>query len=111
VYKVKRYPDGRVQKLKARLHVHGDQQIEGVDYFKTYAPVVQWSTIRTILILFVALKCKSKQVDYELGFLHAALEDDIYVDMPRGFHKPRRVMKLLKSLYGLKQSLRNFLNI
>jgi Reverse transcriptase (RNA-dependent DNA polymerase) len=56
VYKVKCYPDGRVKKLKTRLCVHGDQQIEGVDYFETYAPVVQWSTIRTTLILSVALK-------------------------------------------------------
>jgi len=55
------------------LCVHGDQQIEGVDYFKTYAPVVQWSTIRTMLILSVAMKWKSKQVDYELAFLHAGL--------------------------------------
>jgi len=30
------------------------------------------------------------------------------MDMPRGFQQPRRVMKLLKSLYGLKQSPRNF---
>jgi len=55
VYKVKHYPDGRVKKLKARLCVHGDQKIEGVDYFKTYATVVQWSTIRIMLILSVAL--------------------------------------------------------
>jgi len=51
------------------------------------------------------------QVNYELASLHAALEDDVYVDLPRGFWQPRRVLKLLKSLYGLKQSLRNFLNI
>ena len=99
MYKVKCYPDGRVKKLKASLCVRGDQQIEGLDYFETYAPVVQWSTIRTQIILSVALKWKSKQVDYELAFLHAALEDDIYVDMPRRFQQPRRVMKLLKSLY------------
>jgi len=99
VYKVERYPDGRVKKLKARLCICVDQQIEGVDYFKTYAPVVQWSTIMTMLILSVALNWKFKQVDYELACLHAALEDDVYVDMPRGFQQPRRVMKLLKSFY------------
>ena len=99
MYKVKHYPDGRVKKLKARLCVHGDQTIEGVDYFKTYATVVQWPTIRIMLILSVALNWKFKQVDYELACLHAALEDDVYVDMPRGFQQPRRVMKLLKSFY------------
>ena len=28
-------------------------QIEGVDYFETYALVVQWSTIRTLLTLIL----------------------------------------------------------
>jgi len=45
-----------------------DQQTEGVDYFETYASVVQWSAIRTMLILSVPLKWKSNQVDYELSF-------------------------------------------
>lgn len=44
-FKRKRFPDGRVRKLKARFCVRGDQQIEGVDYFESYAPVVQWSTV------------------------------------------------------------------
>jgi hypothetical protein len=39
-FKRKRFPDGRVRKLKARFCVRGDQQIEGVDFFDTYAPVV-----------------------------------------------------------------------
>mgnify|MGYP003551355284 FL=1 len=50
-FKRKRYPDGRVRKLKARFCVRGDQQIRGVDFFDTYAPVVGWSTVRLLLIL------------------------------------------------------------
>ena len=34
-----------------------------------------------MLILSVAMKWKSKQVDYELAFLHAGLEDYVYVDI------------------------------
>jgi hypothetical protein len=41
----KRYPDGQVRKLKASWCVHGDQQIEGIDFFDTYAPVVLWTTV------------------------------------------------------------------
>ena len=40
VLKVKRYPDGQFRKFKARYCVRGDKQLEGVDYFQTYAPVV-----------------------------------------------------------------------
>jgi hypothetical protein len=36
------------------------------------------------------------------------MEEDVYIDMPRGFSKPGKCLKLKKSLYGLKQSPRNF---
>ena len=39
-FKCKRFPDGLIKKFKARFYARGDRQIEGVDYFETYAPVV-----------------------------------------------------------------------
>ena len=74
-----------VRKLKARFCVRGDQQIEGVDFFDTYAPTVAWSTVRLLLILSVTLGLATKQVDYTLAFVHAELEDEVYVEMPRLF--------------------------
>jgi hypothetical protein len=44
-FKKKRYPDGRARKYKARFCCRGDRQLEGVDYFETYAPTVGWSTM------------------------------------------------------------------
>jgi hypothetical protein len=40
-FKIKRYPDGRYKKVKARFCVRGDKQQEGINYFETWAPVVQ----------------------------------------------------------------------
>jgi hypothetical protein len=51
VFKLKRLPDGTPLKSKARFCVRGALQKEGVDYFKTYAPVIQWSTVRMLLTL------------------------------------------------------------
>ena len=48
-----------MKKIKARLCVRGDQQIKEVDYFETYAPVVSWSTVRTVMTLAVNLGLKS----------------------------------------------------
>ncbi|KAL7448122.1 hypothetical protein ACHAXS_000127, partial [Conticribra weissflogii] len=40
-FKCKRFPDRLIKKFKAQFCAHGDKQIEGVDYFETFAPVVQ----------------------------------------------------------------------
>ena len=40
-FRRKRYPDGSVRKLKARICARGFEQIEGVDYFESYTPIVQ----------------------------------------------------------------------
>ena len=60
-FKIKRFPDGLIKKFKARFCARGDQQLEGINFFKTYAPVVQWTTVWLLLILEVLLKLKSKQ--------------------------------------------------
>jgi hypothetical protein len=37
------------------------------------------------------------------AFIHAPIDEDMYVDMPRGFSESGKILKLKKSLYGLKQ--------
>ncbi len=68
-----------------------------------------------IFILEVLLGLKSKQGDVTCAFLHADLEPDemVYVAMPLGFNTKskngkRQVLKLNKTLYGLRQSPRAF---
>ena len=107
-FKRKRYPDGSVKKLKARLVARGDQQIEGVDYFDSFSPVVQWSTIRLLLILSIMLDLETVQVDYTLAFVQAPAENDTFVEMPRMFEMPGYVFELKKNLYGLCEAPRNF---
>jgi hypothetical protein len=42
-----------IYKWKARLTVHGGRQTKGINYWETYAPLVQWSTTRLFLTLSV----------------------------------------------------------
>ena len=112
-FKCKRYPDGSVRKLKGRFCCRGDRQKDGVDYDSSqiFAPVVSWQTVRLLLILSIVLGLETKQVDYTAAFTHAPIGDkEVYCEMPRGFSKPGYVLKLKKSLYGLKQSPINFFN-
>jgi hypothetical protein len=109
-FKLKHFPDGMVKKFKARFCARGDQQLEGVDFFETYDPVVQWTTVRLMLILEVLLDLKSKQRDVTAAFLHGELGENekVYVEMPLSIKKPGKVFKLKKTLYGLQQSPRAF---
>ena len=106
----KRRPDGSVKKYKSRFCVRGDKQIDQVDFFadQLYSPVCSWSTIRLMLVLSIVLNLVTVQVDYTSAFVQAPIEDEVYVEMPEGFRKPGKVLKLLKILYGLKQASRNF---
>ena len=54
-FKLKRYPDGLIKEFKARFCARGDMQLEGIDFFEMYAPVVQWTTVRLMLVLEVLL--------------------------------------------------------
>lgn len=110
-FRIKRYPDGSVKKFKARFCACGNKQVEGVDFFETWAPVAQWSTIRTVMILAIKLNWCSIQCDITAAFIHAHLpaSEEIYVHQPRGFNvKPNHVLRLTRTLYGLRQSPRHF---
>ena len=109
-FKLKRFPDGTPMKFKARYCVRGDLQREGIDYFETYAPVVQWSTIRLVLTLILANNWVTKQVDYTNAFAQAELAEEVYIESPRCFSRKdnKNVLKLNNSLYGLKQAPKTF---
>jgi hypothetical protein len=107
-FKRKRFPDGSIRKLKARLCARGFEQVEGRDYFETFAPVVQWLTVRLILVMTIIMGLENKQIDYAAAFVQAPIDTEVYIEMPKMFSVHGKVWKLRKSIYGLKQSPRNY---
>ena len=111
-FKRKRFPDGTLNKHKARLCKHGGQQTWGQDYWDTYAPVVTWASVRLLLIVAKIHGLQSKSIDFVLAFPQADLDVPVYMELPVGINpidvsnENRRcyVLKLNKSLYGLKQA-------
>jgi hypothetical protein len=74
-----------------------------------FSPVVKHSSIRALLGIVAMHDLELEQLDVKTTFLHGDLEEENYMDQPKGFIEPGKeifVCKLKMSLYGLKQSPR-----
>lgn len=106
MFKVKRNPSGEVSN-KARLVVRGFNQKPGVDFQETFSPVVRFDTLRSVLSVAASENLHLAQFDVKTAFLNGHLFEDIYMTQSEGFSDSTdRVCKLLRSIYGLKQSPR-----
>ena len=96
---------------KGRVVVLGWGQVPGVDCGGTFAPVCRLQSIRMVLAIAAEFDFECWQLDYNTAFLNAKVEEEVYVEMAPGYEEFSNdgvptVMRLLKSLYGLRQSPR-----
>lgn len=109
VLKIKRKPDGTVDRYKARLVARGFSQVYGIDYMETYAPVVNMASIRMLFAYAAENSLYMSQFDVKTAFLYGDLDETVYMEQPEGFKEDnQKVCKLKRSLYGLKQSPRQW---
>lgn len=109
VYKIKRDVDGNVTRFKARWVVKGYLQQFGVDFDQTFAAVVKPMAFRVLFAVAAYFDLDIDQMDVKTAFLYGLIDQLIYMEIPKGSEsKATRgmVCKLLKAIYGLKQSPR-----
>ncbi|CAM8983762.1 unnamed protein product [Rhodiola kirilowii] len=97
--------------FKARLVAKGYNQREGIDYNEIFAHVVKYKTLRMLLAMTTVYDWQLHQMDVKFAFLHGSLNETIYMSQPPGFidkTHPDHVCLLMKSIYGLKQSPRQW---
>ena len=77
--------------------------------------MVNDTTLRLMLVLKMINGWDTVTIDVECAFLNASLDEDVYVNIPQGYHhcmesnhEQNKVLKLKKALYGLKQASRAF---
>jgi hypothetical protein len=109
LYKIEHATDGSVEKFKARFVARGFSQKEGIDYDDIFALVAKYTSIRIIISLASVFYWKLHHMDVKIAFLNGEVEQEVYIEQPKGFvihEKESHVYKLNKALYGLKQALR-----
>ena len=88
--------------------MRGDKQVPGIDFTESYSPVVQWTSIRLILILSLIRNWQMVQTDYTNPFAQSTVAEEVYMEIPKDFMTSDKnndyVLKLNKSLYGLRQA-------
>jgi len=79
-------PDGNLSKYKSRICVDGSKQQYSIDYWNTYTPVVQWSTVCLMFIISTIFRLASRKINYTQAFPQAALDDPVYMRIPQGWY-------------------------
>ena len=88
----------------------------GIDYFQTFASVMRFNTLRSLLAKAAAEDLEIDHLDVEQAFLNPTLKERIFMQLPPFFRElfPHLIsntkvfVELNKSLYGLKQALREW---
>ena len=113
VFSLKNDPDGNIVH-KARFVAKGYNQVAGMDYSDTFCPTAKMTTIRLMMQFAAEYELTIHQLDVKTAYLNAPIDCEVYLTQPDGYTETSNdqrellVWKLNKSLYGLKQSGRNW---
>jgi hypothetical protein len=99
-------------KHKARVTIGGNKQQKGINYSKTWSPVVKFAVMRMLLAFAMTYGYQVYQLDFDGAYLNGTIDTDVYMQQVKGFERDgpsgepasEMVCKLRKSLYGLKQA-------
>ena len=99
--------------FKSRLVVLGWAQVPRIDCGGTFVPVFRLQSIRMMLAVAAELDYEVLMLDVQTAFLNVDIEEDVYFEMAPGYETYDKsevpfVMKLKKSLYGFRQSPKNW---
>eukprot|EP00961_Rhodomonas_salina_P294113 3934290-Rhodomonas_salina.1 len=111
VFKTKRCKDGGILKHQVRVVAKGFQQTQNVSFAETFSPTAQPVSVRMLVSISVANGYDLATADVSTTYLNAPLEKPVYMRPLKGVKDPEnrgRLIQVLRSLYGLKISAKNW---
>ena len=119
VFAIRPSPNGQPARFKARLVAWGDLQFPE-EFQDTFALVAKLCSLKILLSMAAAHDYEIDHGDFDSAFVNGTLDEEIYLSQPPGFSftdqslpttnqlpaSGRQVLRLHKSLYGLKQVAR-----
>ena len=85
VFKLKRKPDGSVDRYKARLVAKGFSQRPGLDFGQVFAPTARWAALRAIFALAAIEDLELYSLDISNAFLNGEIDHEVFMQTPEGF--------------------------
>ena len=67
-----------IERAKARMVAMGDSQVEGVDYFETFAPTASATSNSLVAPMVRKLNWNLRHLDIDQAFIQSELDTDIY---------------------------------
>ena len=96
-------------KTKSRLVAKGFSQVQDVDYFQTFASTPSSASIKILAAVVNEQGLKIFHLDVAQSFVRSKLDAEIYMKLPDMFGDiSGNIVRLNRSLYGLKQSARQW---
>eukprot|EP00854_Cymbomonas_tetramitiformis_P014045 gene14045-biopygen14461 len=104
VFKLKKLPDGTIDKFKVRLTSRGDMDRKYYDEHDTFAPTPQLSTFRLLMVLCCLHHLMPYHYDISQAFLQALIPEGerYYIRFPKGYSHPKGYIGayMRMALYG-----------
>jgi hypothetical protein len=100
-----------ITKHKARLVMDGSRAQIGIDVFDTYAPVIDYSTVRLLISIAFGNHWEMFHWEISVAITNAKAEEETYVRFPDKYpedlspeYKAGTIARLKRNLYGSKSA-------